>query len=115
MIDDTTTDPGTPVERLYIRLIRLTHPVHGLTDEERADRCDAINQGVGALARLPAECVGDVERKLAMLSTWLRTADHTSTSLFGILTILLAESARDDLARLAIPAPADPAGPRAPT
>lgn len=104
MIDNSTTESGTPVERLYVRLVRLAHPVHDLTDEARAARCDAIAQGVGALARLPSERLADVERKLAMLSTWLRTEDHASTSLFGLISILLAESARDDVARLAITA-----------
>lgn len=80
----------------------LAQPMPGLTDVERAGRGDRIASAVTGLVRLPAETLGDVGCKLAVVGDRLRFEDHTLTSPFSALTILLLDSARDDLARLAI-------------
>jgi len=96
--------PGeTPVHRLYRRLLTLTRPESGLTDDERARRNDKIAWAVTGLAHQPAESLNDVGRKLTVVGNRLRTEDHTPRSPFGVQTLLLLDSARADLARLAIP------------
>lgn len=102
MNDGDATGQDTPVQRLYRGLVMLAQPMPGLTDAERAGRGDRIASAVTGLVRLPAETLGDVGCKLAVVGDRLRSEDHTLTSPFSALTILLLNSARDDLARLAI-------------
>ena len=97
MTDDT---PATQIGRLYHRLVTLEQPVTGLTDDQRAERNDAIASLVGSLVRLPAADMDDVADKLAVLCARLRAEDVSPLSANGALTLLLAESARDDLGRL---------------
>jgi len=97
-----TTGSETPVRRQYRRLATLSRPETGLTDEERATRCERISLAVTALVRLPSEILDDVVCKLTVVSERLRTDNHTLASPFGALTALLLESARDDLVRLAM-------------
>lgn len=102
MNDGDATGQDTPVQRLYRGLVMLAQPMSGLTDTERAGRGDRIASAVTGLVRLPAETLGDVGCKLAVVGDRLRSEDHTLTSPFSALTILLLDSARDDLARRAI-------------
>lgn len=102
MTDGNSTGQNTPVQRLYRRLVALSQPASGLTDAERAGRGDRIASAVTGMVRLPAESLGDVGCKLAVVGDRLRTEDHALASPFGTLTILLLDSARDDLARLAV-------------
>ena len=44
-----TTGSDTPVRRQYRRLATLSRPETGLTDEERATRCERISLAVTAL------------------------------------------------------------------
>ena len=105
--DPSPTPPVTMAEQAYVRLIRLTQPVSGLTDDERGARGEAIAHAMSVLARAPGETVTDIERKIAVLGTLLRNGDLSPTSTYGMLAILLADSARDDLTRLALPVPAE--------
>lgn len=102
MNDGDAIGQDTPVQRLYRRLVGLAQPMSGLTDAERAGRGDRIASAVTGMVRLPADSLGDVGCKLAVVGDRLRTEDHTACSPFGALTILLLDSARDDLVRLAI-------------
>lgn len=100
MSRDSTTGSETAIGRLYRRLVALTQPASGLTDEVRAGRNDQIAFLITSMARLPAEGLPDVGTKLAVVGMRLRTEDHSPASPFGFQTLLLLESARDDLARL---------------
>lgn len=102
MSEGKAAERGTPVARLYVRLVGLSHPVYGLSDEERGVRCDTIAAAVDRLAHLPAETLTDAGHKLAVLCTRLRGENHSPAAPSGALTVRLAESARDDLTRLAI-------------
>lgn len=102
--DPADTDPETtPVHALYRRLRALSRPVSGLTDDERARRNDMIARTVAGLARHRADSLVDVGRKLTVVGNRLRTETHTPRSPFGVLTLRLLDSARDDLARLTLP------------
>ena len=92
----------TPVAHWYRRLLELQRPQRGLSDDERAARCDAIFQATTTLMHQPAETLADVDLKLAVLCARLRSEDYAPTSPNGALTALLGESAREDIGRLAI-------------
>ena len=102
MVDETAFSGVTPILHWYRRLLELRHPQHGLSDDERAARCDAIFQATTALMHQPAETLADVDLKLAVLCARLRSEDYAPTSPNGALTALLGESAREDIGRLAI-------------
>jgi hypothetical protein len=91
----------TPVSRSYRKLLIVQRPQNGLTDNERAARCDAIADATTTLMRHPAETLDDVVHKLAVLCDRLR-AEGDVVSENGRLTLLIAESARADVARLVI-------------
>lgn len=103
---DTTAADGavreTPVYRRYRELMMASRPETGLTDEERGARGDRIASMVTALVRLPSETLEDVGCKLAVVGDRLRSENHTVSSPFGALTMMLLISAHDDLSRLAV-------------
>ena len=102
MSEEQARGAGTRIGRLYTRILELHTPVYGISDDERAARCDAQFAAVTALVGMLAETLGDVECKLAVLCRRLRSDGQSITSPNGALTLLLAESARDDLSRLGI-------------
>ena len=102
MSDQQRLVAGTRIGRLYTRILELHTPVYGLSDDERAARCDAQFGAVTALVGMPAETPGDVECKLAVLCQRLRSDGQGITSPNGALTLMLADSARDDVGRLAL-------------
>ena len=101
MSDDSLLSPETPVARSYRRLVTLQRPQYGLTDDARAARCDSIAAATTVLMRQPAETLDDIARKLATLCDRLR-AEGDVVSENGRLTLLIAEAARADAARMAI-------------
>ena len=105
MSDDNLPPPETPVARSYRTLVALQRPQHGLTDDARAARCDAIAGATTLVMRHPAEALDDIVCKLAVLCDRLR-AEGDVVSENGRLTLLIAEAARADAARLAIQATA---------
>lgn len=102
MSEEQARAVGTRIERLHTRILELHRPVYGLSDDERAARCDAQFGAVTTLVGMPAEHVGDVEIKLAVLCRRLREDGQGVTSPNGALTLMLAESARDDVGRFAV-------------
>ena len=90
----------TPVGRGYRRLLQVQRPQYGLSDQARADRCDAIAGATTVMMRHPAETPEDIVCKLAVLCERLR-AEGDVVSENGRLTLLLAEAARADVERLA--------------
>ena len=103
MSDDSLLPPETPVARSYRRLVALQRPQNGLTDDARAARCDSIAEATTVLMRHPAETLDDIVCKLAVLCDRLR-AEGDVVSENGRLTLLIAEAARADAARLAMQA-----------
>ncbi|MBF0561974.1 MAG: hypothetical protein HQL37_08100 [Alphaproteobacteria bacterium] len=103
MSEPTTPSTETPVARSYRKLVALQRPEYGLTDDARAARCDSIAEATTVLMRHPAETLDDIVSKLAVLCDRLR-AEGDVVSETGRLTLLIAESARADAARLAIQA-----------
>ena len=101
MSEEQARAAGTRIDRLHTRILELHRPVYGLSDDERAARCDAQFGAVTALVGMPAENFGDVEIKLAVLCRRLRDDGQGITSPNGALTLMLADSARDDIGRLA--------------
>ena len=101
MSDDSLLPPETPVARSYRNLLLLQRPQYGLTDDARAARCDTIAEATTVLMRHPAESLEDIANKLAVLCDRLR-AEGDVVSENGRLTLLIAEAARADAARLAI-------------
>ena len=99
MTAEVTFSGTTPVAHWYRRLLELQRPQRGLSDDERAARCDAIFQATTALMHQPAETLADIELKLAVLCTRLRSEDCAPTSPNGALTALLGEAVRDDIIR----------------
>lgn len=85
-----------------MRLAHLHQPVYGLSDDERAARCDAQFEATSALVGMLAESLGDVDLKLAVLCRRLRSDGQPISSSNGKLTLLLAESVRDDISRLSV-------------
>ena len=102
MTTEVTFSGTTPIAHWYRRLLELQRPQRGLSDDERAARCDAIFQATTALMRMPAETLADIELKLAVLCARLRSEDYAPTSPNGALTVLLGEAARNDIGRIAI-------------
>ncbi|MBF0562319.1 MAG: hypothetical protein HQL37_09915 [Alphaproteobacteria bacterium] len=107
MSEETLPSGETPVARDYRKLVVLERPEYGLSDDTRAARCAAIEQATSVLIRHPAETVGDIACKLALLCDRLRAMGDV-VSEAGQLTLLVAESARADAARLAIRAAKHP-------
>jgi len=92
---------GTQISRIFQRLARLQQPEYGLSDDERGERNDRIANAVTGLMRVPGDTLDDIGCKLAVVCARLRAEDHCPSSPNGALTILLAESARDDVVRMA--------------
>ena len=92
----------TPVAHWYRHLLELKRPQRGLSEDDRAVRNDAIFQATSALMHQPAETLADIDLKLAALCARLRSEDCSPTSPNGALTVLLGESVREDVGRLAI-------------
>ena len=95
------------IGRHYRRILELHVPVSGLSDDERGARCDAQFGAVTALVGMAAENIDDVTCKLAVLCQRLRSDGQSITSPNGALSLMLAESARDDVHRLAVLASRD--------
>ena len=91
----------TPVTRSYRNLVTLQRPQYGLTDDARAARCDSIANETTVLMRHPAETLDDIACKLAVLCDRLR-AEGDVVSENGRLTLLIAEAARADVARMSV-------------
>ena len=108
MSEEPTAAAATQIGRHYLRILPLHQPVFGLSDDERRARCEARFEAVTALVGMPAETMGDVECKLAVLCRRLRSDGQGITSPNGALTLMLAESARDDIGRLAVLLPNGP-------
>ena len=89
----------TPVARSYRKLVALQRPQYGLTDDARAARCDSIAEEATVLMRHPAETLGDIVCKLAVLCDRLRAEGDVSSE-NGRLTLLVAEAAQADAERL---------------
>lgn len=100
MTDESLPLTKTPVTRSYRNLVSLQRPQYGLTDDARAARCDSIAEATTVLMRHPAETLDDIACKLAVLCDRLR-AEGDVVSENGRLTLLIAEAARADAARLA--------------
>ncbi len=101
MTDEALPPTGTPVTRSYRNLVTLQRPQYGLTDDARAARCDSIAEATSVLMRHPAETLDDIACKLAVLCDRLR-AEGDVMSENGRLTLLIAEAARADTARMAM-------------
>ena len=101
MTDESLPLTETPVTRSYRNLVSLQRPQYGLTDDARATRCDSIAEATTVLMRHPAETLDDIAYKLAILCDRLR-AEGDVVSENGRLTLLVAEAARADAARLAV-------------
>ena len=101
MSETTTPSAETPVSRSNQKLVVLQRPQYGLSDDARAARCDSIAEATTVLMRHPAETLDDIVSKLSVLCDRLR-AEGDVVSETGRLTLLVAESARADAARLAI-------------
>ncbi len=101
MTDEAFPPIGTSVSRSYRNLVTLQRPQYGLTDDVRAARCDSIAETTTVLMRHPAESLDDIACKLAVLCDRLR-AEGDVVSENGRLTLLIAEAARADAARLAV-------------
>lgn len=105
MSDQRAEAKTTLIGRHYLRILELHMPVSGLSDDQRGARCDAQFGAVTALVGMAAETLGDVECKLTVLCQRLRSDGQGITSPNGALTLMLAESARDDAHRLTMLAP----------
>ncbi|MFV3130545.1 hypothetical protein [Niveispirillum sp. KHB5.9] len=91
----------TPVRRLHQKLIDLSCPLPGLSEDARVERNQQQAVTVTALAQMPAVGPADVWRKVAVVGDRLRTEGHARSSAFGALTLMLLDSACDDLAAMA--------------
>lgn len=97
-------EPGggdTPVRRVHERLLALSVPVSGLGEEGLAERSRVQAALVEELVRAPAVGLEDVWRKVTWVGERLRQEGHVRSSAFGALTLLLLDSARDDLLGMA--------------
>ena len=101
MTNETLPPAKTPVVCSYMRLLQLQRPQYGLTDDARAARCDSIAEATTVLMRHQAETLDDIACKLAVLCDRLR-AEGDVVSENGRLTLLIAEAARADAARMAM-------------
>ena len=101
MSEEALPPVTTPVGRSYRKLLQVQRPQYGLSDDARAARCDAIAEATTILMRHPAESLEDIASKLAVLCDRLR-AEGDVVSENGRLTLLIAEAARADAARLEI-------------
>lgn len=101
MADESATLAETPIARCYRKLVILERPQYGLSDEARAERCSTIEQATTVLMRYPAETLDDIACKLSVLSDRLREMGDVGSET-GRLTLLIADSARADVARLAL-------------
>lgn len=101
MSEEALPPATTPVGRSYRKLLQVQRPQYGLSDDARAARCDAIAEATTILMRHPAESLEDIASKLAVLCDRLR-AEGDVVSENGRLTLLIAEAARADAARLDI-------------
>lgn len=93
---------ASPVGRVVRRWLTDSCPVPGAGEEEVAARCDRLADAVESLGKLPAQGWSDVTAKLSVLAARLRQA-ASAADRETMLTVLVTESIRDDVIRLAAP------------
>ncbi|WP_376961140.1 hypothetical protein ABNQ39_14825 [Azospirillum sp. A26] len=97
---DPADRPETPIGRLARRWLTDSGPSnHHESEQETADRCDRLADGLESLTKLPANSWADADAKLIILSVRLRQA-ATTTEPETLLLALLATSIQHDLLRL---------------
>lgn len=92
--------PETPIGRLVRRWLTDSCPSnHEESEQETADRCDRLADGLESLTKLPANSWADADAKLIILSVRLRQAATTAEP-ETLLLALLVTSIQHDLLRL---------------
>jgi len=92
---------STSIGRLVRRWLTDSCPVPGAGEEETATRCDRLADAVQSLGILPAQDWTDTAAKLSVLTARLRQT-ASAADLDAMLSVLLAESVRDDVVRLSV-------------